>query len=221
MNRQRHTIVIALLVLAFAAFIASCSKKEAPATATTESTATSNTTGSSAEDKATPPKATIPPPTVVEAKALLESSPDVSDYEFTLASVSLPAKKSALTPVTSGPAEDLVKAGWLRFKGDDIVLTGKAKNDKRFIVRPSGDIDVVPLAKKELLSVDAVGHTPEGEPTIEFTWHWIPNDVGKAFQGAIADRFAATNHARATLLEDSGHWIILNIQKVDAPEKTE
>ena len=81
----------------------------------------------------------------------------------------------------------------------------KAKEDKRFLVRPNGTLDVVPLAKKELVSIDAV----RGE-RVDFTWKWIPNEVG----ALLKDRFAGDQKATATLLWDGTTWTVLRIEAV-------
>ena len=154
-----------------------------------------------------------------EAKALIESSPTFGTYQFSKDAVSIPLQKSLLTDANREVTEDLVKAGWLRFHRDEILLTPKAKKDDRFRVRDNGFVDVVPLAKKELVSVDSIGHDQEGSPTVDLTWHWIPNDIGKAFHGKLATRFSSTYHARATLLEMNGKWDILTINPTDEAPK--
>lgn len=74
-------------------------------------------------------------------------------------------------------------------------------------MRPNGFVDLVPLAKKELTNVTAVRGT-----NVDFDWKWIPNDLGAAIRsGAVHDRYAAPQHATATLLHDGTSWTVLRI----------
>ena len=90
-----------------------------------------------------------------------------------------------------------------------VVLTGKSKSDKRFLVRPNGILDIVPLAKKELGEVTAVRMNDDGTAAADFTWTWVPNEVGRTF----ADRYAGTQQATATLIHDGTSWSILGIKR--------
>lgn len=220
---KTKTIIVALLSLSLVLFATSCakSKTENSATATTNVASAGSSSEASATDTSTtaPRRPRLPDPSMDEAKALIESSPTFGTYQFSKDAVSIPLQKSLLTDANREATEDLVKAGWLRFHRDEILLTPKAKKDKRFLVRDNGFVDVVPLAKKELVSVDAIGHDQEGSPTVEFTWHWIPNDIAKAFHGKLATRFSSTYHARATLLEMNGKWDILTINPIDEAPK--
>jgi len=149
-------------------------------------------------------KKTPPPPTAADAQTLIASSPEFSEYQFTNASVSMPMK---ITPVSRDAAKQLAAAGWLKIDGDAIALTEKAKSDKRFLARPNDTLDVVPLAKKEITGVTAVRGTD-----VDFTWKWIPNEVGAAFKsGDLHDRYAAQQRATATLLWDGTAWTVLRI----------
>jgi hypothetical protein len=163
---------------------------------------------------APPPKpAAPPPPSPAEAQALIANSATFSDYEFTNASVTLPTK-GALPPYMADDAKHLVAAGWLRRAGDGLELAAKAKGDKRFLVRPNATVDVVPLASKELTAVTAVRPNPDGTAAADFTWKWIPNEVGSAFKrGALHDRYAAPQNATATLMWDGRTWSVLRIEK--------
>jgi hypothetical protein len=163
---------------------------------------------------APPSKPAAPPlPSPAAAQPLITDSATFSDYEFTNASVTLPTK-GALPPYMAGDARQLVAAGWLRRAGDGLELGAKAKDDKRFLVRPNGTVDVVPLASKELTAVTAVRPNPDGTAAADFTWKWIPNEVGSAFErGALHDRYAAPQNATATLMWDGSAWTVLRIEK--------
>jgi len=166
--------------------LAACAKQEAPAPSTTS---------------AAPP----PPPalTVAQAKELIANAPEFGEYQFTNAAVTLPMKK----PQMNAPAQELAKslraAGWIAFSGDDVVLTEKAKSDKRFLVRANGYTDIVPIAKKEFGDVTKVS----GD-TATFTWHWVQNDIGKA----IHKPDESEQHATAKLLWDGKAWSVLSIE---------
>jgi hypothetical protein len=120
--------------------------------------------------------------------------------------------KGALPPYMAGDAKQLVAAGWLRRAGDGLELGAKAKDDKRFLVRPNGTVDIVPLASKELTAVTAVRANPDGTAAAELTWKWIPNEVGKAFERGLHDRYAAPQNATATLLWDGSAWTVLRVE---------
>jgi hypothetical protein len=96
-----------------------------------------------------------------------------------------------------------------------VVLTEKAKKDKRFIVRPSGYTDIVPLAKKELTEVAAVHPAEDGNAKVNFCWQWRANEVGASFtQGMLAERFTAMQCATATLMPSgSGAWEMLMLER--------
>jgi hypothetical protein len=69
----------------------------------------------------------------------------------------------------------------------------------------------VPLASKEFGDVQAV-RDREGEVTVDFTWKWIPNEVGRAFTGGLThDRYAAAQQATATVMWDGSKWTVLKI----------
>lgn len=157
-----------------------------------------------------------PPPAAAEAKRLIASSPEWSEFDFTNAAYTLPMKRSQMNGPARAAATDLANAGWIRLAGDDVVLTGKAKSDKRFLVRPNGYVDIVPLGKKDLVDVTSVTANPDGTAAAHLTWRWIANDVGAAFRsGLVFDRMTATHRARATLLHDGSAWTVLKIERVD------
>jgi hypothetical protein len=154
----------------------------------------------------------IAPPTVQQAHDLLAAAPELGDYQFTNASYTLPVKKSARNAPAEAAARDLVKGGWIGIDGDGtVVLTAKSRNDRRFLVRPNDTIDIVPLAKKELGDVSAVSPSTDGNVVVHFTWSWKPNEIGSSFRGAVADRFAGTQKAAATLISDGSSWSVLRI----------
>lgn len=158
-----------------------------------------------------PAKQTIAPPSAADAQRILANSAELSDYEFTNASVTLPMK-APMPPYLAEDAKQLAAAGWLRRSAGAIELTPKAKGDKRFLVRPNGYVDVVPLASKELTAVTSVTANPDGTASAAFTWKWIPNEVGSAFKhGALHDRYAAPQSATATLMWDGSAWTVLRI----------
>ena len=164
------------------------------------------TTSSSA-----PAKPAVAPPSAADAQRIVAASPEFSDYEFTNASVTLPMK-SPMPPYLAADAKQLAAAGWLREGAGGIELAPKAKGDKRFLVRQNGYLDVVPLASKELTAVTTVKPSADGTASADFTWKWIPNEVGSAFaRGPLHDRYAAPQAATATLMWDGSAWTVLRI----------
>lgn len=185
-----------LIALAF--ICVCCSGSEAPPTT------------SSAAAK---PRAKTPPaPSAVEAKNLVENSQEWSEYQFTNAAYTLPMKKSAMNEPARKAAADLIAAKWIRFSGNDVELTGRASTDKRFLVRPNGYVDLVPIAKKEFGTVTAVRANPDGTASADFDWKWMPNEVGQAFKsGIVKERFDAQQRAAAKLMWNGKSWNILRI----------
>lgn len=157
--------------------------------------------------KSVPAKKPAPPPppalTVAQAKEIIANAPELGEYQFTNAAVTLPMKKSLM----NGPAQQMAKslraAGWIGFSGDDVVLSPKAQSDRRFLVRPNGTVDIVPIAKKEFGEVTTVR-----SPEADFTWRWIRNDIGKA----IGKPDDAEQHANATLVYDGSQWSVSSIR---------
>ncbi|MGZ7042067.1 MAG: hypothetical protein ACXVH7_09785, partial [Thermoanaerobaculia bacterium] len=149
-----------------------------------------------------------------EAKQIIGSSPDFSDYEFTNAAFTLPMLRSSMTPPVASAANDLVRAGWIDIPGNTVVLTAKSKSDRRFIVRPNGFLDIVPIAKKELGEVTNVRPNVDGSVAADFDWRWSPNEVGSAFRsGPVKERFDAQQSATATLIHGNDGWSVLRIAK--------
>jgi len=156
--------------------------------------------------KSEPPKPAAPPPppalTAAQAKEILSNAPELGEYEFTNAAVTLPMKKSQMNAPASELAKSLRAAGWIAMNGDDVVLTSKAKDDKRFVVRANGFVDIVPIAKKEFGDVTGVN----GD-TAHFTWRWVRNDIGNA----IKKPDDAEQHAVAKFIYNGKQWSVLSI----------
>lgn len=186
------------LLLAFALICVSCGGGETTSTSTVSK----------------PKPKTPPPPSAAEAKGVIENSQDWSEYQFTNAAYTLPMKKSAMNEPARQAARDLAAAKWIRFSGDDVELAEKASGDKRFLVRPNGYVDLVPIAKKELGTVTSVRPNPDGTASADFDWKWIPNEVGQAFKsGLVKERFDAPQRATAKLMWDGKSWTVLRIDE--------
>ena len=154
------------------------------------------------------------PPSTDEARTLIADSAAFGDFEFsTGSSFSLPLDTSQFNQPARAGARDLEKGGWIRIQSGSVVLA-KGEGDPRFLVRPSGFLDVVPLAKKELLEVEAVRQTEDGAE-VDFTWRWIPNEVGSSFTtGAVKERFDATHAATAKLQDFGAGWEVMLVERV-------
>ena len=191
---MRRTLIALLAILPYTA----C----APEQSVTDTTATLA--------KKTRPAA----PSAADAKTLIANAPELSEFEFTNAGWTTPVSGASMSTPVRDEARQLAEAGWIALDNTgDLSLTDKARNDKRFLLRSNGILDVVPLAKKELGEVVAV-RDREGEVTVDFNWRWIPNEVGTAFKtGAVHDRFAAEQQATATLLHDGTSWSVLKIDR--------
>ena len=160
-------------------------------------------------------KPTTPPPaSAAEAREMIAASAEFGDHEFTDAGFSLPVSGAAMSEPAKIAARELAAAGWLAIDGaGDLSLTGKSRSDKRFILRPNGLLDLVPLAKKEMGNVTAMRTNPDGTAEADFDWRWIPNDVGASFKtGVVHDRLAAPQQATATLIWDGTKWSVLSIR---------
>jgi len=162
---------------------------------------------------AVPPPRLLAPPTLPEAQTIVASSPEFSDYEFTNAAFTLAMTGSAMSVEQRAAARDLAAAGWLRRNGDAFELTQKSRSDRRWLVRPNGTTDLVPLASKEVVEATAMQTGADGNPQVAFTWRWIPNEIGSAFvSGPVHERFSIPHGARATLLRDGANWSVLRIR---------
>lgn len=190
---------VALLLIALIVMLVLACGGESPQPATTSSA----------------PPAAPPPPTADQARTLIAAAPEFGDFEFTNAAYTLPLQRSAMNEPQRAAAQDLAKAGWIALDGDTLKLTAKSEHDQRFLLRPNGTVDIVPLAKKELTSVTSVVAGSEG-PVVTFTWKWLPNEIGTAFRsGPVAEHLAGTQTAKATLLWDgsAGAWTVLRIER--------
>lgn len=147
-------------------------------------------------------------PSATDAQGIVEASSDFGELDFTQAAVTIPMKKSAMNAPQLANAKRLATAGWLKFDGDEVVLS-KGKSDPRFNVRPNGFIDVVPIAKKKLISASNVRPTSDGCDT-DIQWAWVPTEVGAAFKET--DLFAPTHHGTATLMWDGANWTMLRLK---------
>lgn len=182
-----------LLLISFA----SCTKETAPPA---PQTATA------------PPAPKVAAPSIDEAKSVIEASPAWSEYEFTNAAYSLPMKRAAMNEPAQQAAEDLKKGGWIRFSGDSVQLTDKAAGDRRFLVRPNDVVDLVPLAKKDVVAVTSVTER-EGSVVADLEWKWVANEIGTAFRrGAVFDRYRAPQRARATLEHNGTAWEVVRVE---------
>jgi hypothetical protein len=171
----------------------------------------------------TTPEAAAPrrqaPPAAEEARELIESSPSFSEFEFTSAGLSLPVDGSRLSPPSRTTVRELAESDWLELDSSgNVALTDRSGGDRRFILRPNGILDIVPLARKEMGEVEAVRENADGTVDADFTWRWLPNEVGSALQtGPIAERFAATQYATASLIWNGTEWTMLKIERRQPP----
>lgn len=173
------------------------------------------------ETRPTPPtvtsaaaKPSLALPTQEQARDLINTSGEFSQFEFTNAAYTLPMRRAAMNPEAQRAAADLRAAGWIAFDGDgNVELTAKAKEDKRWLVRQNGVVDLVPLARKDVGAVTGVNRLPDGKVAADFDWHWITNEVGSAFRsGPVHDRFASHDlRATATLAPDGTAWSVLGV----------
>lgn len=165
------------------------------------------------------PSAVAEAPSLDEAKTLIAGSAAFGDYQFsTGSSFSLPVEESMMNAPAKAGAKDLEKAGWIRMRNGRVELA-KGEGDKRFLVREGGFIDIVPLAKKELLEVQDV--RAEGDKVmVDFTWRWIANEVGESFtEGLVKERFDSTHAATAELRDYGSGWEVFMItKKLENPE---
>jgi hypothetical protein len=144
-----------------------------------------------------------------DARKIIQSSMEFGEFQFTDAAYSLPVSHSAMNDPQRASARALAGAGWITLDGArDVMLSDKARTDKRFLLRPNGILDIVPLAKKEMGNVLAVRANADGTASADFTWRWIANEVGGAF---LRNQFEGTQNATATLVVENGEWRVLKI----------
>ncbi len=155
-----------------------------------------------------------PAPDVAGAGRIIAESSEFSEFEFTSAALSLPLQTSMMNEPARAAASDLVAAGWITMTGGNVNLSNRAASDRRFVTRPNGFVDLVPLAKKEFIGVIAVKPQADGTLAAEFTWQWVPNEIAKSFRGGeIKARFEGERDATATLMWDGSAWTVLRITK--------
>lgn len=153
------------------------------------------------------------PPTADQAREIIAGAAEFGDFEFTNAGYSLPLQRSMMNEPQREAAQQLIAAKWLKWEGETLALSSRSEGDKRFLMRPNGTLDIVPLAKKEMGAVSAVADGPEG-PVATFAWKWLPNEVGQSFtKGLLAERFAGEQSGKATLLWDGTNWSVLRITR--------
>ena len=168
----------------------------------------------SAETPAPPPAPekpkTPPPPSAADARERIADAGAFGEFEFTNAGYSLPMEKSMRHAAANEVAAKLAKAKWIALdRSGKVSLTSKSSSDKRFLVRANGILDIVPLAKKEMGEVTAVRANPDGTASADFTWTWIPNEIG----ALLADRYAGTQKSTATLMWDGTDWTVLSVRR--------
>ena len=163
---------------------------------------------------ATQTTTTTPPPSAEQARELIANSAELGDYEFTNAAFTTPTSGATMSEPVRQSVKELAAEGWLAVDPTgDVALTDKSRNDKRFLLRANGLLDIVPLAKKEMGNVTGVSANHDGTVVVDFTWRWIPNEVGTAFKtGMIHERFTRPQDGRATLMWDGTSWAILKIE---------
>ena len=150
-----------------------------------------------------------PAPSADDARKIVQASMEFGEFQFTDAAYSLPVAGAMQNEPARAAARDLSKAGWVALDGaGDVMLTDKARTDKRFLLRPNGVLDIVPLAKKEMGTVVAVRPNDDGTVAAEFTWRWIANEVGTAF---LRQNYEGTHEAIATLRHDGTEWRVSTI----------
>ena len=144
---------------------------------------------------------------------MIANAPELGEYQFTNAAVSIPVSAAHMSEPVRDMARALSAAKWIALDGaGDVMLTDRARSDKRFLLRDNGILDIVPLAKKEMGDVTVVTPQADGTAAADFTWRWIPNEVGSVFtSGPVHDRFAEQHEARATLIWDGTSWSVLSI----------
>ena len=192
---MKRTLILALLLLA------ACGGSDEQPIAE----ATTTTTAAPAQQ---------PPPTPQQAHELIATSAELGHHQFTNASFTTPTSGATMSEPVRQSVRELAAAGWLKLDPmGDVALTEKSRNDKRFLLRQNGLLDIVPLAKKEMGEVKGVSANHDGTVSVDFTWRWIPNEVGAAFKtGLIHERFTSSEDARATLMWDGTSWTILKIE---------
>lgn len=163
-------------------------------------------TTTTATETAPPPPAA---PSADDARKIIQASMEFGEFQFTDAAYSLPVAGSAQNDQARRAARDLARAGWISLDGaGDVMLNDKSRADRRFLMRPNGILDIVPLAKKEMGTVVAVRPNDDGTVAAQFTWRWIANEVGNTF---LRQQYEGTREATATLRHDGTEWRVSTI----------
>jgi hypothetical protein len=187
MESMKRLLCFPLLLI-----LAACAREEPAATTTT----------------AAETKPAAPAPSAPQAQSLIAASPEFGDYQFTDASVTFPVSGVAMNEPARAMARKLAGAGWIAMENTgDVMLNEKSRADKRFLLRANGILDVVPLAKKEMVNVLTVRQNEDNTTSADFVWRWVPNEVGALFP----EKFAGDRNARATLIYDGTSWSVLKI----------
>lgn len=154
-----------------------------------------------------------PPPTPAEAQELIARSQAFGDHQFTYAAWTFRTDTPLTHETTLAMAKDLENADWIRLNENRVELTDKSRGDKRFLLRPNGTLDIVPLARKELIEVTSVTPTDEGA-TATIRWRWVPNEVGSSFtSGPVKERFDAEQRSEVTLQSNAaGEWEVWGVE---------
>jgi hypothetical protein len=165
-----------------------------------------------------PPEAPVAElPSADGAEALIAGSPVFSDYQFTLAAYSLPLQREMMNEPARQAAAELRDARWINLDGSgNVILSEKAQRDQRWLVRPNGFVDIVPIARKEIIEVTDVRSVAADKAFADFTWRWIPNEIGEAFRsGRVRQRFDSPHQATAELRHGSDGWRVFFIERVE------
>jgi len=185
-------------LLAIAMLLVACSRHE-----------TGGAAGSQPADSRQAKSLPLHPPSADDARKIIQSSMEFGEFQFTDAAYTLPVSHSAMNEPQRAAAKALAQAGWVALDGaGDVMLSDKSRTDKRFLLRPNGLLDIVPLAKKEMGGVAAVRANGDGTVSADFTWRWLANEVGSSF---LRNQYEGTHNATATLFRENGEWRVLKI----------
>ena len=160
-------------------------------------------------------KPVVNPPSVAEAREMIASSAELGEFEFTNAAISLPVDGALRNETTETCVRELREAGWIGVDGSRrLVLTDRSRDDRRFLLRANGLLDIVPLAKKEMGDVSAVTRNADGTSSAPFQWRWLPNDVASTLTACRAAAvLSGGQNATATFIWDGTSWSILKIER--------